>query len=84
MVFERGAAVLDELLQGDSFVGDVEVQESAHLLRVVEVQDLVVAVMLVLDVVQQDVHDLEQELPGHGDALLLVVREQGCQQSVFI
>lgn len=64
LVLEGDGAVLDELLEVDTPLWQIQVQQFHHLVRVMEVKHLAVAIILLLYVVNQDVHDLQEELPG--------------------
>lgn len=64
LVLEGYGAVLDELLEVDTPFWQIQVQQFHHLVRVMEVKHLAVAIILLLYVVNQDVHDLQEELPG--------------------
>ena len=63
LMFQRVATVLEELLDRQGVVLDGKVHELLELVRMVEIDDLLVAVVGLGDEVQHDVHDLEEELP---------------------
>ena len=73
MVLEGDTTVVHELLEGHGSVRDVQVKQATHVGRMVEVQDLTVAVVGLPDELQEDLHHLEQELPGDRQPVLRVV-----------
>jgi hypothetical protein len=64
------------LLQGDRSVWKVQVQQSPHVGRVMEVQYLAVPVVGLAHELQKHFDQLEQELATDGHAMLYVVRQQ--------
>lgn len=62
LVLERGRAVLDQLLQRQRRVRHVQIQQALHLLRMVELEHLLVAIVAGLDEVQQHVNHLLEKL----------------------
>lgn len=62
LVFQSGGAVDNQLLQGNRLVGDLQVEQLLHVLGMVEVQNLLVAVVASVYVVQQNIDDLLEEL----------------------
>lgn len=66
LVLERLRAVHNQLLETHGTVRDLELEQFLHVLRVVELEHLLVAVIRVFDKVQQDIDDFQQELFGLG------------------
>lgn len=62
LVLERHGTVLHQLLQCDRVLGDVQREQLLHVLRMVEVKDLLLPVVLYVDVVDQQLGDFVQEL----------------------
>ncbi len=62
LVLQGISAILQELVQGKRFIRDVEVQHVLQLVRMVEVDDLAVAVVGIGDEVQEDLDDVTQKL----------------------
>ena len=61
LVLQRLTAVLQQLLDGDALLGDVQVQQTPQLLRMVEVDHLLIPVERLLDEVEKDVHHALKE-----------------------
>ena len=66
LILQGLLAVHNQLLQAHRTLGDLQLQELLHILRMVEVEHLLVAVIRGFDKVQQHVDDLQQELLGLG------------------
>ena len=61
LVLQSLAAVLQKLFDGDALLRNAEVQETPQLLRVVEVDHLLIPVKCLLDEVVKDVHHTLKE-----------------------
>lgn len=83
LIEERLSAVLDQALELGRTVGDREVEHAQDLLWLVEVDHLLVAPVLALDVVQTDLDDAQQELSRALAGLRVALeREQICARPV--
>lgn len=72
---------MDELLQIQTLVGDLQVQQLLHLFRMMEVQDLVLAVVRGAHKVHEDLDHFLQELFRGG---VIFVGQYVCNSRQFL
>lgn len=79
LILERLGTVHNQLLQRNGTLGDLQLEQLLKVLRVVEVEHLLVPVIRRFDEVEQDIDDLQQEFPRLGPCCR-VRRQQICKE----
>lgn len=62
LILQRCGAIGDQLLQWNSFVTELQVDQFLHVFGMMEIQDLLVSIIASIHVVQEDVDDLLEKL----------------------